>query len=288
MIEIIKKDDGRLFYDGRTWHRSTTSKYYFASIKHLGDVENISLHKYIYRKFYGDIPDGYDIHHIDLNYENNQPDNLVAMPRNEHRRMHQLLKIGLSPADFNGMCIQCHQNPIPSDKPWAIFCSSACKQVFARAQGRYNIIKACEMCGDDFVTNKYRTAKVCSACKQLYLKTMVQSGKYGREKICPVCNKPFRTIHNAITHPECRAKYNTMKAQAHRAENDVRICQLEGCNNILSISQDKFCCMEHSNEWQHRQAEKRKLGALPQFSPDLTHRSEKRYTMRCQSIGGIQ
>lgn len=52
-----------------------------------------------------DIPDGYDIHHLDLNRNNNEILNLVALPRKLHQKFHekwnelaQIREIGLKPS----------------------------------------------------------------------------------------------------------------------------------------------------------------------------------------------
>lgn len=49
-----------------------------------------------YRKFYSEItgikvPKGFEVHHIDLNRENNQIENLVAIPIGLHAKYHLLL-----------------------------------------------------------------------------------------------------------------------------------------------------------------------------------------------------
>ena len=41
-----------------------------------------------YRKYYGKIPKGCDIHHRDRNKLNNSPDNLIALTRSEHLQEH--------------------------------------------------------------------------------------------------------------------------------------------------------------------------------------------------------
>jgi len=47
-----------------------------------------------HRALYGNIPEGYVIHHIDCNKTNNDIDNLVALPRGEHMRVHSFLRNG--------------------------------------------------------------------------------------------------------------------------------------------------------------------------------------------------
>lgn len=43
----------------------------------------------LYEQVYGiTIPDGFDIHHIDFNHDNNNPNNLVMLPRELHKKLH--------------------------------------------------------------------------------------------------------------------------------------------------------------------------------------------------------
>lgn len=50
-------------------------------------VRKVNYRK-IYEQHHGPIPDGYQIHHIDCNHENNDPSNLVAVTPEEHARLH--------------------------------------------------------------------------------------------------------------------------------------------------------------------------------------------------------
>ena len=45
-------------------------------------------YRMIWEKYYGDIPIGYDIHHIDFDHTNNSIDNLQCLPKEEHMRLH--------------------------------------------------------------------------------------------------------------------------------------------------------------------------------------------------------
>ena len=46
--------------------------------------KNLFLHRYIYEKEVGIIPEGYDIHHIDFDRQNNRVDNLECISKSEH------------------------------------------------------------------------------------------------------------------------------------------------------------------------------------------------------------
>jgi hypothetical protein len=49
---------------------------------------NKKLHRYIWEELNGNIPEGYVIHHIDFDKENNCIDNLQCMTREEHTALH--------------------------------------------------------------------------------------------------------------------------------------------------------------------------------------------------------
>jgi len=45
-------------------------------------------HRYVYYNTYGEIPDGWHVHHIDDDKLNNDPENLVAIPHKTHSHLH--------------------------------------------------------------------------------------------------------------------------------------------------------------------------------------------------------
>lgn len=51
--------------------------------------EHTSLHRYKYQKEVKPIPDDWDVHHIDGNKLNNKIENLQALPKSEHTKLHQ-------------------------------------------------------------------------------------------------------------------------------------------------------------------------------------------------------
>lgn len=46
------------------------------------------MHRYVYRFYYGDIPNGFHIHHIDGNKANNDISNLALLSPRAHNRLH--------------------------------------------------------------------------------------------------------------------------------------------------------------------------------------------------------
>lgn len=53
---------------------------------------DILVHNIVYAWFNGEVPYGYQIHHIDRNKANNSIDNLVAMTPEEHKKEHESTK----------------------------------------------------------------------------------------------------------------------------------------------------------------------------------------------------
>jgi hypothetical protein len=47
-----------------------------------------SDHRKIYKEHHGPIPEGYHIHHKDLNHKNNDPENLEALSPDDHAKKH--------------------------------------------------------------------------------------------------------------------------------------------------------------------------------------------------------
>lgn len=49
----------------------------------------VSLHRLVYKKYVGEIPRNFEIHHKDFNKLNNAPENLVALSKDEHKILHE-------------------------------------------------------------------------------------------------------------------------------------------------------------------------------------------------------
>lgn len=48
--------------------------------------EEMLLHRFVWKSEVGEIPDGYDVHHIDGDKKNNDLSNLECLPKAEHTR----------------------------------------------------------------------------------------------------------------------------------------------------------------------------------------------------------
>jgi hypothetical protein len=95
------------------------------------------LHRDIYSGTYGNIPHGWHVHHMDGNVHNNVLENLKAMPKCDHDRLHQMERQGL--VEFT--CIICRQvttgySPID---PTLVrrYCSPQCRSKHDRGKARH-------------------------------------------------------------------------------------------------------------------------------------------------------
>lgn len=56
-------------------------------------MANKENYRKIYEDYFGiEIPESFDIHHIDCNHSNNEIDNLIMLPKELHQRYHNALQ----------------------------------------------------------------------------------------------------------------------------------------------------------------------------------------------------
>jgi hypothetical protein len=123
-------------------------KYYDAQIKQGKHYKTIRLHRSIWEYYNSEIPDGYDIHHKDLNPLNNDISNLECISKSEHAFRHKerssnVLSEWLKTDESKVWRLQ-HNRDIWKD--------------------RQPITKVCECCGEEYQTRtvKVATTKFCS------------------------------------------------------------------------------------------------------------------------------
>lgn len=75
-------------YRGYSYRRQPGRRYYFPSSWAISRHGRQSLHRDIYRDHHGPIPDGWHVHHIDGNTENNDPANLEVVDKRAHAAHH--------------------------------------------------------------------------------------------------------------------------------------------------------------------------------------------------------
>ena len=94
--------DGRLHidYQGRIWRGGRRAEkpkggYLRITLRIHGKITNTLAHRLVYLHFFGTIPLGYVVNHIDGDGYNNSPDNLEAVTPSENlRHAYRVLKRG--------------------------------------------------------------------------------------------------------------------------------------------------------------------------------------------------
>lgn len=194
VIEYL--DSGkRAIFNGLVYVRDDRTGYY------LNSTYRRRLHRDVYEYYYGKIPKGYHVHHINMDKRDNSPQNLIAVSRRIHNRLHEdLMPEEKRKARIDNML----QNVIPaakewhrspegrewhkahyeqtkdalhkrkimhceycgklfegSDSPHSKFCSNACKSAYRRAMGYDNVERICAWCAKPFMSNKYKNVRTC-------------------------------------------------------------------------------------------------------------------------------
>lgn len=82
MIQYIENTN-LAYCDGYKFRKDRKTGYWLCSTLHK------RLHVYIYEKYNGPIPKGYEVHHIDHNKDNNEIENLILLTRKQHNELHK-------------------------------------------------------------------------------------------------------------------------------------------------------------------------------------------------------
>lgn len=195
VVRYIEYDGKRFYEDGKGyWLGSITDE--------TGKPHRIRLHIYVWEKFNGAVPCGYDIHHKDHDPSNNDLDNLELIERSAHHRLHmaerdkeelrgflsdfarpaaaewhrsedgriwheEQYKRTLADKWDEKETLTCKWCGKPFEcsvlvKTRSLFCSNKCKTAYRYHAGLDNITRVCPICGKEFSVNKYSRTKTCS------------------------------------------------------------------------------------------------------------------------------
>ncbi len=174
--------------DGYSFVREKGRPYYKSSSLKLqrGERSPIYLHRYIYEKYHGPIPEGYDVHHKDGNPYNNSCDNLELLQRHDHRCFHSA---NLSEERRSAMRNNLNSKARPKAMLWH---KSNEGKEWHRRHGHEVAVKTnsvritlvCLQCGNQYTTPKSRSkiSKYCSNnCRQAYGRKHYGYGKKRHE-----------------------------------------------------------------------------------------------------------
>jgi len=200
------------YYNGLKFTRDEKTGYY------LNSTLRIRMHRYVWVCERGDIPEGYDVHHIDHDKSNNDISNLELLTKKEHYKKHWEEKteeqkqryIDNMNENARPAAIEWHKSE--TGKKWH---SDMVKQAWKDGKLGKKQKFTCETCGKEFETMPKKGHKFCSgACQQKWIR--VHEPKELR--VCVVCGKEF----------ECKVSYNTKTCSRH-------------CANIMWHHPDKYC-----------------------------------------------
>ena len=197
-LKVEKIDETHQKFNGITYGRNLQRNDHYFKLVHL--------HRAVWTYYFGEIPDGYVVHHIDGDKENNDISNLMLMSKSEHIQLHHTtMKMPQKPSKKTTFkCIVCGKEYEAVNNGRNLYCSLECLAKY-RDNTLYAETRNCLFCGKEFVTNKYSNHKFCShKCSTDYNS---QQGRF--IKTCPICGKEFSTLKNknrTYCSPECSNK----------------------------------------------------------------------------------
>lgn len=196
----------------------------------------ISMHRFVWTYFNGEIPEGCDVHHIDRNPDNNNISNLQLLTKAEHNKLHAATKKKGKPDKKSTFtCAVCGREYEAVSRGNNTYCSAKCKKIAERERAAE--IKVCEICGKEFKTSD--KARFCSKkCLGEYLKKQ-------ETKTCPTCGKTFSALisqNQKYCSPECAAE--------SYKKRETRVCLHCGKSFTAVVTRDrKFCSQECFHEY---------------------------------------
>ena len=185
------------YFNGVKFTRDEKKGYY------LNSTLRKRMHRYVWEFYYGEIPEGFHIHHKDKDKTNNDIENLELIPFSAHAKLHnkekaetkydeiiENLEKNARPKaiewhqsnkgkqwhkehfermkeklhpEVNMVCDMCKKEYQGKISAGNRFCSNKCKSAWRRKQGLNKEERICCICGEKFETDKYKKAVTCSA-----------------------------------------------------------------------------------------------------------------------------
>lgn len=201
-MEVTYNSDKTIaFFDGYKFRKDKKTGY-FLSTKKMDSGKRERLHTYLWRFYNGSIPEGYHIHHVDKDKNNNNIENLTCIPSSTHLSFHSKER---AVTEHDKIIANLSENALPKAIEWhksgqgrdwhkkhynemkdklyvmqeyvcltcgkcfkstntgSKFCCNSCKSEYRRKSGVDNETRICQWCGKEYVTNKYSKSETCSA-----------------------------------------------------------------------------------------------------------------------------
>lgn len=192
-----------LVYDGQTYYIQSTGRYFQNGNRKASER---LLHRYIWTKHRGEIPEGYDIHHKNENWEDNSLSNLCIMPKGDHLRLH--LSKRLKNPHYYRTRLRQLKVARESAKAWH---SSEEGIKWHREHAKESLRltpkkeRTCIHCGHKWKTTYHHAKFCCRSCSSCYY-IMHKARK--DERLCGHCGKKFLVPYMRKTRfcsPQCTA-----------------------------------------------------------------------------------
>ena len=173
------------YYKGIKFIRYENQNYYCTTTD-----SHMLLHRFIWLCEKGEIPEGYDVHHIDHDFDHNEISNFELLTRSEHIKKHfeempeekkEVIRNNMRKARFSQKCIDYHTSDEAKKER-----SKYVKKAWEDGKMKQPTEYICEVCGKSYVRYP-RAAKhrFCSwKCETLF-------NNPEKELICPICGKKF-------------------------------------------------------------------------------------------------
>jgi len=205
-----------VIYDNKKWAKK--NGYYQSTLRKF--VGKKWLHQYVYEKEVGIILNGYEIHHIDKNKDNNDISNLELVKSKEHGHKHTYRD--------NPERMKNQKEHLDKIRPKETYKWSQEPDLIKREQHRAKHKSAmaliepvkyiCVNCGKEFMNTPNGIHRFCSnSCKSAYRRKM---GFDNEERICMECGKSFTVNHyvkSVTCSPHCQ---NVKRAKTIKARKD--------------------------------------------------------------------
>ena len=231
----------------------------------------ISIHRFVWQYFNGEIPEGYDVHHRDFNHDNNDIANLELVTKDKHKKIHTEQKFTRKPKS-KFTCVVCGRKCDIIDAVNDKFCSEKCAQSFQPE------IRTCAFCGKEFIPSN-KTKIYCSAnCNK-----NASRERNLVESTCLFCGKKF------LTEKSKGAKFcSRVCAGKAKERKEIRICL--HCGEAFSThtrSKRKFC----SNECYFKSLPEREVKTCPicgKIFSSCPSKNQKYCSSECYHIAEIK
>lgn len=195
-----------IFFNGQAYYK--TPEGYWRST----DKKHSPLHVAVWEAANGPVPEGFEVHHIDENKDNNSLENLQCMTITEHRRLHaksNRAKGVLKQQKYKCTCAECGKEFLATDKSQK-FCSKTCRLIYPKSKGA--VVRVCEACGKEFKTARNSKSRHCSGkCSN----DGVGKSKFSNEMIREIREAYVKGDREFGVHGLAR-KYNVGKSTIHR------------------------------------------------------------------------